>query len=146
MDDYIRTKASYAESIMNKGDIMHAIEKFENAKSSIENEIVYENPLMYINICNQLGNCYLQNEPVSLHRALDNFEFSLCMISKLESEDRMGEVNSDQISSALVSKVCMNIALIRSELGHFEESVYMHQKCLIYKEKLTPILSDEMRD
>jgi hypothetical protein len=44
---------------MNSGDIDHAIDKFENVKKTIENEIVYENPMLYVNICNQLGNCYL---------------------------------------------------------------------------------------
>ena len=37
VDDYIRTKARYAECIMNMGDLLLAIDKFENAKSSIEN-------------------------------------------------------------------------------------------------------------
>ena len=32
VDDYIRTKASYAESIMNMGDVQQAVQKFENAK------------------------------------------------------------------------------------------------------------------
>jgi hypothetical protein len=59
VDDYIKAKANYAESIMNSGDIDHAIDKFENVKKTIENEIVYENPMLYVNICNQLGNCYL---------------------------------------------------------------------------------------
>jgi hypothetical protein len=34
VDDYIRTKASYAESLMNLGDLPNAIEKYENAKKS----------------------------------------------------------------------------------------------------------------
>ena len=62
VDDYIRSKASYAESLMNLGELKHAIEKFENAKKSIENEIVYENPMLFVNICNQLGNCYLNTD------------------------------------------------------------------------------------
>lgn len=59
VDEYIRTKASYAECLMNLGQIQHAIDKFENAKRAIENEIVYENPMLFVNVCNQLGNCYL---------------------------------------------------------------------------------------
>lgn len=59
IDEYIRIKASYAECLMNVGQIQHAIDKFENAKRSIENEIVYENPMLFVNVCNQLGNCYL---------------------------------------------------------------------------------------
>jgi DUF438 domain-containing protein len=59
VDDYIRAKSKYAETIMRLGDVRDAIEKFENTKRSIENEIVYENPMILVNICNQLGNCYL---------------------------------------------------------------------------------------
>ena len=72
MDDYIRTKSRYAESIMQMGDFHSAIDKFENAKLSIENEIVYEHPLLFVNICNLLGNCYIKVG--NLGRALQNFE------------------------------------------------------------------------
>ena len=37
---------------MNCGDIDHAIDKFENVKITIENEIIYENPMLYVNVCN----------------------------------------------------------------------------------------------
>ena len=63
-----------------------AIQKFENAKFSIENEIVYENPMVYVNICNQLANCYLLIKNKDLDKALENFELSLCMIYKMEKE------------------------------------------------------------
>ena len=59
VDEYIRAKASYAECIMNLGQTQHAIDKFENVKKAVESEIVYENPLLFVNVCNQLGNCYL---------------------------------------------------------------------------------------
>jgi hypothetical protein len=52
VDDYIKAKANYAESIMNCGDIDHAIDKFQNVKKTIENEIIYENPMLYVNVCN----------------------------------------------------------------------------------------------
>lgn len=52
VDDYIKAKANYAESIMNCGEIDHAIDKFENTKATIENEIIYENPMIYVNVCN----------------------------------------------------------------------------------------------
>jgi hypothetical protein len=52
IDDYIRTKASYAESLMNLGEVDNAIEKYENTKKSIEQEIVFENPMLFVNICN----------------------------------------------------------------------------------------------
>ena len=89
VDDYIRAKSRYAESIMRQGDVRDAIEKFENTKRSIENEIVYENPMILVNICNQLGNCYLRTK--KLDYALDNFETSLCLINKVENEKRHGD-------------------------------------------------------
>ena len=134
VDDYIRTKASYAESIMNMGDIQQAIQKFENAKFSIENEIVYENPMIYVNICNQLANCYLLLPEKDLDKALENFELSLCTISKIESEKAADRCEgTDQISPLIVAKICLNIAIIRSQLGDLQEAVYMHEKSLMYK-------------
>jgi len=109
VDDYIRSKASYAESLMNLGEIKHAIEKFENAKKSIENEIVYENPMLFVNICNQLGNCYLTDG--RLEKALDNFELSLGMIKKVEEERTSIEQPTNPL---IVAKLCLNIALIKS--------------------------------
>lgn len=103
----------------------HAIEKFENAKRSIENEIVYENPMLFVNVCNMLGNCYLtlarsatkvEAGPL-LSSALDNFESSLCLINRIEPEG---------IPSNMVGKICLNIALIRAELGFHEEAVIMN--------------------
>ena len=52
VDDYIGVKAAYAEAIMNAGDIDQALDKFENVKRNIENEIVYEDPLLFVNVCN----------------------------------------------------------------------------------------------
>ena len=84
VDDYIRIKSRYAESIMMLGDLPSAIDKFENAKKSIENEIVYEHPMLFVNICNLLGNCYLKQN--NIKRALENFEASLVLINKIENE------------------------------------------------------------
>jgi tetratricopeptide (TPR) repeat protein len=81
VDDYIRAKASYAESLMNMGQIDQAIDKFENVKRSILNEIVYDNPLVFVNVCNQLGNCFLAKK--FQKQALENFELSLSMINAL---------------------------------------------------------------
>ena len=71
VDDYISTKSCYAESIMNCGEIGLAIEKYENVKKSIESEIIYESPLLFVNVCNQLANCYLSNKNTA--KALENF-------------------------------------------------------------------------
>ena len=122
---------------MNLGQTGHAIDKFESTKTLIENEIVYENPLLFINVCNQLGNCYLslainpqktENRMDLFEKALDNFESSLCLIN------RMDDKSTDQlINNVLVGKICLNIALIRSQLGNHHESVIMHLKSLDHK-------------
>ena len=52
VDDYIKAKAGYAESLMMCGETDNAIDKFENTKKTIENEIIYENPMIYVNVCN----------------------------------------------------------------------------------------------
>ena len=72
VDDYIALKAAYAEAIMNDGDIDQALDKFENVKRNIETEIVYENPYLFVNVCNQLANCYLLKSRMKM--ALENFE------------------------------------------------------------------------
>lgn len=96
VDDYIESKSSEAECLMQLGKIFEAVEKFESVKLKIEKELVFDKPLIYINICNQLGNCYLKID--DLTRALENFEISLSLINKLEDKS--------QISDMIVSKIC----------------------------------------
>ena len=45
-----------------------------------------------------------------------------------------------------MGKICLNIALIRSQFGDVNEAVLMHEKSLSYKAKVLPQLSDEIRD
>ena len=52
VDDYIKARAGLAECLLNCGEIEEAIEKFEHVKQKIENEIVFDKPIMFINICN----------------------------------------------------------------------------------------------
>ena len=59
-DDYIQVRASEAECLLQSGKVYEAIEKFEKVKREIKQEVVFDKPLLYINICNQLGNCYLR--------------------------------------------------------------------------------------
>jgi hypothetical protein len=46
----------------------------------------------------------------------------------------------------VAAKICLNVALIRSELGDHIESVFMHELSLKYKLEKIPKLSDEIRD
>lgn len=135
---------------MNCGDIDHAIDKFQNVKKTIENEIIYENPMLYVNVCNQLGNCFLLKQ--NLKRAVSHFEISLSMINKLQSE-KIAEAgmkpdaeNFDKISPLIISKICLNIAIIRSQMGNHQEAVFMHEKSLAYKSEAVPQLNNEIRD
>ena len=72
VDDYIKARAGLAECLMNSGRTEEAIQKFEGVKRKIESEVVFDKPILFINICNQLGNCYLRLG--ILDAAKDNFE------------------------------------------------------------------------
>jgi len=52
IDDFIEVRSCEGESLMQLGKIFEAIEKFEKVKSEIDKEIVFDKPLIYINICN----------------------------------------------------------------------------------------------
>ena len=65
VDDYIKAWAGLAECLMNSGLIEEALIKFEHVKQKIENEIVFDKPILFINVCNQLGNCYLKTNDLA---------------------------------------------------------------------------------
>lgn len=46
----------------------------------------------------------------------------------------------------MVGKICLNIALIRAELGFHEEAVIMNQKSIEYKFKEPNYNQDDLRD
>lgn len=54
VDDYIKARAGLAECLMNCGPerIDEAIQKFEGVKRKIEAEVVFDKPVLFINICN----------------------------------------------------------------------------------------------
>ena len=52
VDDYIKARAGLAECLMNCGRFSEAIYKFEGVKKKIESEIVFDKPILFINICN----------------------------------------------------------------------------------------------
>ena len=146
VDEYIRTKASYAECLMNLGQVKHAVDKFENAKRAIENEVVFESPLLFINICNQLGNCYLGQASKShskkehrslLAKALDNFESSLCLINRMADQT---------MPVGVTSKVCLNIAMIQTAVGNDEEAIIMNQKSMEYMMEEDPKNTEGLKE
>ena len=72
IDEYIKARAGLSECYMNSGKYDLAIQKFEGVKRRIQSEIVFDKPIMFINICNQLGNCFLKVQ--NLQAARENFE------------------------------------------------------------------------
>jgi len=52
VDEYIRVRAGFAECLMNAGRTEEAIKKFEGVKRRIQSEVVFDKPVMFINICN----------------------------------------------------------------------------------------------
>lgn len=52
IDDYIKARAGLAECYMNSGKLELAIAKFQGVKRKIQSEIVFDKPIMFINVCN----------------------------------------------------------------------------------------------
>ena len=105
VDDYIKARAGLAECLMNEEGFAEATQKFEGVKRKIEAEVIFDKPILFINICNQLGNCYLKDG--NLEAAKDNFEQSLRLIQKVDK-------TSDKISDAIVAKIYLNLGIIAS--------------------------------
>ena len=124
VDDYIKARAGLAECLMNSNRTEEAIQKFESVKRKIEQEVVFDKPVLFINICNQLGNCYLRINDLSAAR--DNFEQSIRLIGKVDG-------SSDRVSEVIVSKIYLNLGVIASQQNDFERALYLHEKCLEFK-------------
>ena len=105
VDDYIKARAGLAECLMNEDRMADAIQKFEGVKRKIEAEVIFDKPILFINICNQLGNCYLKGG--SLDAAKENFEQSLRLIQKVDK-------TSDKINDAIIAKIYLNLGIIAS--------------------------------
>lgn len=139
-DDYILAKANYSTCLWFNGQLKHAIQKFESTKRQIENEIVYENPALFINVCYKLGCCWLEqakqkgpsqeaeNRNQMMTAAMDNFESALCLINRMNDQEQ-------QISLKVKSKICLNIALIRSNFDSPMEAVIMLQQAIEFKKQ-----------
>ena len=52
VDDYIKARAGLAECLMNCERLPEAIQKFEGVKRKIESEVIFDKPVLFINICN----------------------------------------------------------------------------------------------
>jgi hypothetical protein len=52
------------------GKIHDAIDMYEGIKRDMESLIIFEDSILFINVCNQLGNCYFKLNEVD--KALEN--------------------------------------------------------------------------
>lgn len=77
-DEYLKANSGIAECLFHLGQAEQAIDKFEGVKRRIEQEVVFDKPMMLINVYNMLGNCYLKIG--SLERAENNYQHSLLLI------------------------------------------------------------------
>jgi len=95
-------------------------------KRRIQAEIVFDKPVMLINVCNQLGNCYLR---INCDRnARENFENSLVLIDKLSG-------TSEKVSNEVISAIYLNLGAISSSQGNSEEALEFYERCLGLRER-----------
>lgn len=88
---------------MNSGHLELAIAKFEGVKRRIESEVVFDKPVLVVNICNQLGNCFLKAG--ELMAAQQNFEQSLRLINRMDNR-------KERISDEIISKIYLNLGIL----------------------------------
>ena len=91
IDDFIRAKAYYAECLMLQGHFKEAISSLQKTKQIIENEIIFENRLLYVDVCYWLASCYFKKN--LLKKSLEIFEFALNTINQIEKESDMANNN-----------------------------------------------------
>lgn len=59
-EEYIQARAMNAECLQAMGKIHDAIDLYEAIKRDMESLVIFEDSVLYINVCNQLGNCYFK--------------------------------------------------------------------------------------
>ena len=68
----------------------------------------------------------------------------------MESEKDVLRDEADQecckVNPLVIAKICLNVGLIRSQLGDHDEAIFMHEKSLKYKSSVISQLTDEIRD
>lgn len=69
-DEYLKVLACIAECLSHKGRYMEAIKKFESVKRKILSEVVFDKPILLINIMCQMGNCHMRLNSLGLARTM----------------------------------------------------------------------------
>ena len=102
---------------------------YEVIKRDLEGLVIFEDSVLYIHVCNQLGNCY--HKLGDADKALDHLQLSLQSIQKVR-----GSANSDEpsvIDDMMTAKICRNIAVIAEMKGYLNDSIKMNEQCLMLK-------------
>jgi hypothetical protein len=97
----------------------------------MENLIVFEDSVLYINVCNQLGNCYFKLNEVD--KALENLQFSLLSIHKVRG--KASSLTLSPIDDLMIAKICRNIAIIAELKGYINDAIKMNEQSLVFKLK-----------
>lgn len=135
MEDHIlEAKSSAGEALMAIGETILAIERFEEAKRQYQNSLVFANELVYVNICNQLANCYIKINKKD--KALENFEVSRKMLE--ESKEDL------PVDGIVLAKIKTNMASIYLEKGNLLEAVKNYQDSLRLKRQKLPEHHEEI--
>lgn len=125
-DEYLKVWVNLAECLMRTNQFEKAAEKYETVKKRIQAEVVFDKPIMLINTCNQLGNCYLR---LNLdNKARENFEQSLLLIEKIDG-------TSEKIGNSVLSAIYLNLGAIASQQECPEEAILFYERCLEVRER-----------
>jgi hypothetical protein len=89
----------------------------------MENLIVFEDSVLYINVCNQLGNCYFKLNEVD--KALENLQLSLLSIHKVRG--KASSLTLSPIDDLMIAKICRNIAIIAELKGYINDAIKMNE-------------------
>ncbi|CAI2360354.1 unnamed protein product [Moneuplotes crassus] len=132
--DLLEAKSSCGEALMNSGETIRAIKRFEEAKEYYHSTLVVSSELVYINILNQVGNCYMRIQ--KYEKALENYELSM----------RIFEASKDelQISDIVMAKIQANIASIYLEKQRFVEAIRLYESSLRLKRQNFPEHHEEI--
>ena len=123
---------------MNK--VHDAIDLYETIKRDMESLVIFEDSVLYINLCNQLGNCYFKLNDTD--RALENLQLSLLSIHKIRGKS--SQESMSPIDDLMIAKICRNIAIIAELKGYINDAIKMNEQCLVFKLKTLPHFHEEI--
>ena len=103
----------------------------------MESLIIFEDSVLYIHVCNQLGNCYFKIG--DMDKALENLQLSLLSI-----HNNKGDESKQRVDHLITAKICRNIAIMADMKGYHNDCIKMNEQSLLFKTKVLPIHHDEV--